>query len=153
MDITPPILALRKYRARLHLKKVYLRKVQEQYSLAAVVMLALVLSGPIRVWLELEVSKVTAPFWQQHSIKGKENADSLVNELRGGRVDVSAMTPTQLDIHMEDEASLRRRIRLARGLPDILPTPEAISHEVFGTIPVAGKREPSDATQVRVYGR
>lgn len=134
---------------------------RERHSLSLVVMLALVLGERIQSSIELEVTgKMSKQFWQQHSIKGKESpapsvADSLVSQLRAGRVDVSGMSQGELASHMEDEASLRRRIRLARGLPEILPTPEVILAETAG---VPSTRDiamvtPADATQVRVRGR
>lgn len=99
---------------------------------------------------------MTAPFWAIHSIKGKENVDSLVGELRKGRVDVSGMSTEELSKHMETEAGIRRRIRAAQGLEDVLPTPSVVNDELnamAGRPNIKGERQPADATQVRIYGK
>ncbi len=79
-------------------------------------------------------------FWKPYSIKG-QNPDSLVKKLRAGRVDVSKMSPTELEAHLSNEAQLRQQIATARGLPKILPEPEVE--------PPATPTAPADATRVR----
>lgn len=114
----------------------------------------------VLLFLELGVKHMSKDFWQGHSIKGQKpdiGVDGLINQLKAGRVNVSNMTEDQLNTHMEDEAGLRRRIRLARGLPEILPTQEVIAAELANEkvtdVPDVNTRQYADATQVRVRGR
>jgi len=96
---------------------------------------------------------MSAKFWAAHSIKGQtpDHPDSLIAKLRSGRRDVSGMGINELHQHMEGEAALRQRIRVAQGQPEILPTPsdyESYNRTMAArntVIPTA----PRDATKIR----
>lgn len=87
-------------------------------------------------------------FWDSHSIKGQtpQHRDSLISKLRAGRVDVSRMSPKQLEAHMAGEALLRKDISKSSGFPEIMPDSYDDSN-IITSSPV--QRQVADATLVR----
>jgi hypothetical protein len=95
-------------------------------------------------------------FWAQHSIKGGQQPQqpatpaSMTAALRRTRKDVSDMSVPELQVRMNNEATLRSRIRAVEGLPAVKPTSADYARHLAeqGQFALVDTRTPADNTRV-----